>query len=1082
MASKSTSDEIKDWKDTQLWKILTKKSSPESESIRSALQNCMPEIQTVLNSASTSPANFTLHDADHSGRVAKGMVRLMPATTQDALSSYELALLLLSAYLHDIGMTPAQHRTESVYQFILTEDRTTLSDAEYSELRAWLDEQSEELEIPMSPGRPTSRILQEAALTVAHYCRFRHVAWATEWIRTNLSGIALGNYSHWVDDLALLCASHHFGYEKLKSDLLSPKMIAPQDIVHLRYLAVVLRVADILDFDPKRTPDILFQHRNITPSSVIYWHKDHCIAHEINADHIVVFAEPPDAHIHRAVENMIGDIEVELRIAHQLDTETHFDRAAFSRDPLPYRWEIKPYVHATIRPKHAAYEYINGGFRPDTQKLLQLVSGSGVYSDPMLAVREILQNAFDAVREEIAYERLEQPDPESAKVEEILGRLHHVKIFFSSDSDGNTLTCTDDGVGMTKDLIARHLLVSGTTQRRDLRRLERRCREKGFEVGRTGQFGIGVLSYFMLANRIDIHTRRSECPEDSDGSGWSFVTTGVGSFGELRKSAIAKHGTMVRLSLRNEVVDDPREWYGKLVAFIANTVARAPCEVSVHSTFSDQPGLNLQRGWTRLPETLGQTAMPQVFADQFDNVSDEEILPLAMKQSRVQRQRNREDLLSEINDCITWRTSGDFELAGIARGRVHVPIFNLPLGQSLAFLKVEAENGKMGLSPLNFQFSDKTVHATGPICDELLSWKGMHVKSLTMRNGSIFVVGPSLGGIAEIDFIDPTAGQLSLSREEIRLTDELQIHRFARHMIQEARCAIAEEISRSPFALLSAVMAGKGFPPPEGCFWLREEESRDGVVYLWEQIQFPTITGLLEPLRKDGSLENLTWNGMRVWCYGHMNWFSGQSGHGESWGGLTSAHRVVAMDTGNGGFACVPLWESRPNETRDKSMLGASCKFPPEWSFLCGTMGTGPVTWNDAHPLYNAVTQESRVWAVNLGNRPSSLVTCEDEIRLDRAKAATFMSIVASERAVNLWNGIVEQRKEFVHDILELVFGKHDAHRVVFSFLLQSGAKEGWKQEMFTFSADGCVKTTDGIHILQELPKPGAEWRILMNP
>lgn len=67
----------------------------------------MPDIERVLN-AGTSPLDFTLHDAEHSFRVAEWMARIVPDDVLPKLSVYELALLLLSAYLHDIGMAPEQ--------------------------------------------------------------------------------------------------------------------------------------------------------------------------------------------------------------------------------------------------------------------------------------------------------------------------------------------------------------------------------------------------------------------------------------------------------------------------------------------------------------------------------------------------------------------------------------------------------------------------------------------------------------------------------------------------------------------------------------------------------------------------------------------------------------------------------------------------------------------------------------------------------------------------------------------------------------------------------------------------------------
>jgi hypothetical protein len=59
-----------------------------------------------------------------------------------------------------------------------------------------------------------------------------------------------------------------------------PDSSAPSAIVHLRYLAVVLRVADILD--PERTPDVILRHRGVAPRSLDYWWKDHYPSFALN--------------------------------------------------------------------------------------------------------------------------------------------------------------------------------------------------------------------------------------------------------------------------------------------------------------------------------------------------------------------------------------------------------------------------------------------------------------------------------------------------------------------------------------------------------------------------------------------------------------------------------------------------------------------------------------------------------------------------------------------------------------------------------------------------------------------------------
>src|SRR4029077_538982 len=117
-----------------------------------------------------------------------------------------------------------------------------------------------------------------------------------------------------------------------------------------------------------------------------------------------------------------------------------------------------------------------------------------------------------------------------------------------------TLTCRDDGVGMTKRIISSTLLVSGQTSQPDITDLQMRCRRAGIELERTAEFGIGVLSYFMLADRVTFRTRRSQQAGSTESHGWEFVSWGIGSFGELRPFDFGSaHGTEVVLELKSRV-------------------------------------------------------------------------------------------------------------------------------------------------------------------------------------------------------------------------------------------------------------------------------------------------------------------------------------------------------------------------------------------------------------------------------------------------------------------------------------------------------------------------------------------------
>ena len=96
------------WKQTKVWKRLAAlaEQNTAAENVLAQLTLWLPKIDAVLHSGATQPKDFTLHDDAHALQVAQRMDQILTDTSRDSLSCYELALLLLSGWLHDIGMVP----------------------------------------------------------------------------------------------------------------------------------------------------------------------------------------------------------------------------------------------------------------------------------------------------------------------------------------------------------------------------------------------------------------------------------------------------------------------------------------------------------------------------------------------------------------------------------------------------------------------------------------------------------------------------------------------------------------------------------------------------------------------------------------------------------------------------------------------------------------------------------------------------------------------------------------------------------------------------------------------------------------
>ncbi|HKW98327.1 MAG TPA: hypothetical protein VJN43_11390 [Bryobacteraceae bacterium] len=517
----------------------------------------MPEIERVLTQGGSSPKDFTLHDACHGFRVTEWMTQIIPGDVLKKLSANELALLLLSAYLHDIGMTPQWGKVSAHKEYLISDGTMGFSGDELESFQQWLAEREG---INFEPPVKTFQKMEEL---VTYYCRSRHNDWSAEWISAKIPAYHTGLYQGWVEDLILICKSHHQGYEELAGPRFDPRDLGANGVVHRRYLAAVLRVADILENDPERTPDVILRHHAVTATSEPYWLRNQYLNQQLADNRILISATPPTALLYKAIEETVSEIQEELVLCDRLKREHPFDVHPVSgAASLPHRWVIEPSVGQKILEGGGRYEYIQGAFRPNTKKVLELLTGTELYGDYLAAVRELLQNAFDAVKEQIARVQLKRKRFDS-EYRNLLSREHSVTMLLEVSGGQYKLICRDTGVGMSKKIIKDYLLVSGESSNPELTELQLQCKKSGVALERLGQFGIGVLSYFMLADHVVFKTRRSQETGTQEARGWEFETWGVGSFGELRTLEGLPHGTEVQLDPRPDVVTKVTKQVGR---------------------------------------------------------------------------------------------------------------------------------------------------------------------------------------------------------------------------------------------------------------------------------------------------------------------------------------------------------------------------------------------------------------------------------------------------------------------------------------------------------------------------------------
>ncbi len=153
-------------------------------------------------------------------------------------------------------------------------------------------------------------------------------------------------------------------------------------------------------------------------------------------------------------------------------------------------------------------------FEADVAKLLHLMVHS-VYSDRDIFLRELISNAADAC-EKLRYEAIAKPA--------LLGDDPKARITIAVDPDSRRLTVEDNGIGMSRDELVEAL---GTIARSGTRAFVDKVEAAQDGDGTTliGQFGVGFYSSFMVAERVDVFSRRA-----GSGEAWLWSSDGKGTF------------------------------------------------------------------------------------------------------------------------------------------------------------------------------------------------------------------------------------------------------------------------------------------------------------------------------------------------------------------------------------------------------------------------------------------------------------------------------------------------------------------------------------------------------------------------
>lgn len=281
------------------------------------------------------------------------------------------------------------------------------------------------------------------------------------------------------------------------------------------------------------------------------------------------------------------------------------------------------------------------GFQAEVKQLLHLMIHS-LYSNKEIFLRELISNASDAA-DKLRFEALSKP--------ELLENNAELKIRISFDKGAKTITLEDNGIGMSREDAVLHLGTIAKSGTADFLRSLSGDQKKDSHL--IGQFGVGFYSAFIVAEKVEVFSRRSGLPA-SEGVHW--VSRGEGEF-EIATVEKPERGTKIVLHLKSGEEEFADGWRLRNIVRKYSDHIALPIELPKES-FGDEKDSPAATDWEAVNRASALWARPR------SEIQDNEY------------QEFYKHVAHDFQDALTWshnKVEGKLEYTSLLYVPSHAP-------------------------------------------------------------------------------------------------------------------------------------------------------------------------------------------------------------------------------------------------------------------------------------------------------------------------------------------------------------------------------------------------------------------------
>ena len=485
-----------------------------------------------LNLVSNSFPHYSAHDISHSMTIINNIQCFLGEERIKHLGATDTFLILMSCLTHDIGMVLTYKIIEEEWQKenfrAVLENLAQSEDSVISRNAKLLLSYKETLENQKPDNFKWALEIKNAVIVLtAEIFRSKHAKQSANYLLSNqeFKRLADNFYSEqlpnrFIELLANIALLHGENFCDVMTRLYPKANGYKGDYIHPRFIACMIRLGDLLDFDDNRFNTFSIASIKDMPEVSALHQQKHA-----SVRHMLISPTAIEAELDCSEENV-------YRIARSwfdwLEEEVNNQSREWSNIAPPDLGGLPPIISKnSIRILYkgiqASSDLLNLKFTMSQKKMFSILRGGGIYKEPGFAfIREIVQNAFDASKLQMwsdinngiydSYFESEGNDKNSIQFPDDINptvyKQYPVDLSIKwLDEERNVLhiECEDRGTGISETTLLRMTKYVGESYSNDYGYAEN-YKKMPYWLRPTAAFGIGLQSIFFVSSTFEVET------------------------------------------------------------------------------------------------------------------------------------------------------------------------------------------------------------------------------------------------------------------------------------------------------------------------------------------------------------------------------------------------------------------------------------------------------------------------------------------------------------------------------------------------------------------------------------------------